>query len=128
MAPIAIENQGTISNCKNTVNVYSSSGVAGIAVTNEAAGVIEFCSNTGTIGAVNAAMGNTSILGAAGIAVTNKGTIRDCYNTGSITCAPKLKIYIGQIAGNTTSGFAGLVDIARGRRQQLGRLERQEPV
>lgn len=104
MAPIAIENQGTISNCKNTVNVYSSSGVAGIAVTNEAAGVIEFCSNTGTIGAVNAAMGNTSILGAAGIAVTNKGTIRDCYNTGSITCAPKLKIYIGQIAGNTTSG------------------------
>lgn len=104
VAAVAITNQGTISNCKNTVKIYSSSGVAGIAVTNEAAGVIEFCSNTGTIGAVNAAMGNTSILGAAGIAVTNKGTIRDCYNTGSITCAPKLKIYIGQIAGNTTSG------------------------
>ena len=104
VAAVAITNQGTISNCKNTVKIYSSSGVAGIAVTNEAAGVIEFCSNTGTIGAVNAAMGNTSILGAAGIAVTNKGTIRDCYNTGSITCAPTLKIYIGQIAGNTTSG------------------------
>ena len=104
VAAVAITNQGTISNCKNTVKIYSSSGVAGIAVTNETAGVIEFCSNTGTIGAVNAAMGNTSTLGAAGIAVTNKGTIRDCYNTGSITCAPTLKIYIGQIAGNTTSG------------------------
>lgn len=104
VAAVAITNQGTISNCKNTVKIYSSSGVAGIAVTNETAGVIEFCSNTGTIGAVNAAMGNTSTLGASGIAVTNKGTIRDCYNTGSITCAPTLKIYIGQIAGNTTSG------------------------
>ncbi|MEI3065284.1 MAG: hypothetical protein V8S99_11000 [Oscillospiraceae bacterium] len=53
VAMIAITNEGTISNCKNTVSVYSCSGVAGIAVTNAKTGRIEFCANTGTIGAVN---------------------------------------------------------------------------
>ena len=104
VAMIAITNEGTISNCKNTVSVYSCSGVAGIAVTNAKTGLIEFCANTGTIGAVNYAQSGSDTQGAAGIAVTNNGAIRDCYNTGLIACAPLLKIYMGQIAGNTTSG------------------------
>ena len=104
VAMIAITNEGTISNCKNTVSVYSCSGVAGIAVTNAKTGLIEFCANTGTIGAVNYAQSGSDTQGAAGIAVTNNGAIRDCYNTGLIACAPVLKVYMGQIAGNTTSG------------------------
>ena len=104
VAMIAITNEGTISNCKNTVSVYSCSGVAGIAVTNAKTGRIEFCANTGTIGAVNYAQSGSDTQGAAGIAVTNNGAIRDCYNTGLIACAPVLKVYMGQIAGNTTSG------------------------
>lgn len=120
MAPIAIENQGTISNCKNTVNVYSSSGVAGIAVHNDTTGVIEFCANTGTIGTLHYAYGFRGKYSLGGISAKNDGIIRDCYNTGEIATAPLTNGSAGQIAGYTTNGSTVLRCYALGNISNWG--------
>lgn len=120
MAPIAIENQGTISNCKNTVNVYSSSGVAGIAVHNDTTGVIEFCANTGTIGTLHYAYGFRGKYSLGGISAKNDGIIRDCYNTGEIATAPLTNGFAGQIAGYTTNGSTVLRCYALGNISNWG--------
>ncbi|MEI3065283.1 MAG: hypothetical protein V8S99_10995 [Oscillospiraceae bacterium] len=60
--------------------------------------------------------------------MTNNGAIRDCYNTGSIACAPVLKVYMGQIAGNTTSGSVIQRCYALGGISNWGTRDRQTPV
>ena len=91
-------NEGTISNCKNAVNVITADTFIG-GVSGDNAGTIENCGNTGSIfngggivgwnaGKVNRCNNSGSITGRSGGGLVdtnyNGGSVTNCYNTGSI--------------------------------------------
>ncbi len=90
-------------NCKNAINVKGINSVAGIVGTFGSAtttGIIEYCSNSGTITCAGAGL---HVGGIAGNAVTASGVsyIRYCYNTGAVTAISNA----GGIAGSASGAI-----------------------
>ena len=102
-------NEGLIQNCHskvtNSFTVYTSTEAkrGGIVNSNGTSGVVEYCSNQADIiGKVYSNGGsNSKSLSIGGIVGMNSGTVRKCYNTGSIS----LRAYIH--TSGYTSGIVG---------------------
>ena len=87
-------------NCKNAINVRGISQVGGIVGTfgsSTTTGIIEYCSNSGTISCSGAGLHVGGIAGTCG--TTGSSFIRYCYNMGAVTAVSNA----GGIAG-TNSG------------------------
>ena len=123
---IAYENNGTIENCHNKVDI-SGGEVGGIACSNS--GTIVNCSNSGSITADSNSVGGVAgsnlgiisnsyntgniknsryALRTGGVAGSNMGTIQSCYNTGVITITKGYAISesYGGIAGEVSGVIA----------------------
>ncbi len=91
-------------NCKNAINVKGVSSVAGIVGTFGSAtttGIIEYCSNSGTITCAGAGLHVGGIAGNAAVATTGSASyIRYCYNTGAVTAISNG----GGITGSASNG------------------------
>ncbi len=91
-------------NCKNIINVSGYSGVGGIVGTfgnSITTGIIEYCSNAGTISGSGASLYVGGIVGNSSVntSVSPISYIRYCYNTGAVNAVSSA----GGIAG-TNSG------------------------
>ena len=87
-AVLCSSNSGTVSGCWNDVDIDTwGQSISGLVGGNAAAGVIEFCYNTGDIIGKDDPYGGTSGVtrDVGGICGTNNGVVRDCYNTGVFT-------------------------------------------
>ena len=92
-------------NCINAINVKGVSSVAGIVGTFGSAtttGIIEYCSNSGTISSIGAGLHVGGIVGNAVVAKTGSVSyISYCYNTGAITAISNA----GGIAGSASGAI-----------------------
>ena len=89
---------GTVTNCRNTGNVSGDDGVGGIAGYNED-GTVTDCSNTGDVS------GNYKVGGVAGI--NFNGTVISCSNSGDVTVTED-----GSSAGGVTGSNSGIGTVA----------------
>ncbi len=93
---VGYNNGGSVENCCNTNAVNGSYAVGGIAGYNEG-GSIENCCNAG---AIKGSSSSYSRIG--GIAGSNSGSVKNCYNTGTVSSNTNTSI--GGIAGYNSGG------------------------
>lgn len=86
-------NYGTVRDCKNTGSVRGHETIGGVCGYNEKGGIIENCFNEGTF--------SETIESVGGVCGENRGTIRNCYNTASVSG-------IGDNAGATGHNVGGV--------------------
>jgi hypothetical protein len=102
IALLCQSNGGLISGCWNDADIEAAGNhISGLVGNNTAAGVIEFCCNTGDI------LGKLKYDGTnyypsqnvGGICAVNSGVVRDCYNTGVFTSMSTYGYLWGGICG-----------------------------
>ena len=100
-----LSNGSSISNCGNTGDVYSSGhsvgGVVGIFSPDQIVNISE-CYNTGNVTSTGKDPSNNSLAGGIiGFYYRSSGTIKNCYNTGTVNAKYP---HIGGIIGNRDNG------------------------
>ena len=86
-------NYGTVRDCRNTGSVRGFGSIGGVCGFNEKGGIIENSFNEGTV-SVSGTGDNVQNVG--GVSGHNKGTIKSCYNTASVS---------GQVSVGGVCGF-----------------------
>lgn len=115
---------GPISDCANTASIDGATGfyiggILGLSEANNVTGIVR-CYNTGSVGGkmyiggivgkgqtavidcynTGAVSGNRNVGGVAGMCYTQKGSLKNCYNTGTITATGSVPIDIGAVVGS----------------------------
>ena len=94
-------NYGTVRDCKNTGSVRGFATIGGVCGLNEKGGIIENSFNEGTVSGTG---DNAQQVG--GVSGHNKGTIKSCYNTASVSGQQSVGGVCGfNSVGTTTNCF-----------------------
>lgn len=94
-------NYGTVRDCKNTGSVRGFATIGGVCGLNEKGGIIENSFNEGTVSGTG---DNAQQVG--GVSGHNKGTIKSCYNTASVSGQQSVGGVCGfNSVGTTTNSF-----------------------
>ena len=86
-------NYGTVRDCKNTGSVRGNEKIGGVCGYNENGGIIENCFNEGTF--------SETIKSVGGVCGENRGTIRSCYNTASVSGTGNYAEKVGGVCGHS---------------------------
>ena len=87
-------NYGTVRDCKNTGSVRGNEKIGGVCGYNENGGIIENCFNEGTF--------SETIKSVGGVCGENRGTIRSCYNTASVSGTGNYAAKVGGVCGENS--------------------------
>jgi len=97
--------KSSILNCCNISNINGQLNVGGVVGVSAPQSLIANCYNTGNVEGVTF-MGENSGSSIGGIVGTNVGTIRNCYNAGTITSLSAVEgNYIGGVVGRNDDGI-----------------------
>ena len=83
-------NSGTVRDCKNTGSVRGHETIGGVCGRNEFNAIIENCFNEGTF--------SETVESVGGVCGENRGTIKSCYNTASVSGTD----YLGGVCGSNS--------------------------
>ena len=87
-------NYGTVRDCKNTGSVRGNEIIGGVCGYNENGGIIENCFNEGSF--------SETIKSVGGVCGENRGTIRSCYNTASVSGTGNYAAKVGGVCGENS--------------------------